>query len=194
MYARVTATQQLTPGLVRVVLGGGDLDRFAMPDATDAYVNVALPPPGAPYGPVFDPKDVRDQHPRPPGRRAVATRSGPGTLGAGADRRLRRPRRRGVAGPWAAAVRPGDVLVFEGPSGGYRPDPEADWHLMIGDESALPAIAASLEAVPAGSLAVVRIVCDGPDHELELTSPGPSTSSGCTAPALPRTATSCPLR
>ena len=28
MYARVTATQQLTPGLVRVVLGGGDLDRF----------------------------------------------------------------------------------------------------------------------------------------------------------------------
>ena len=67
-----------------------------------------------------------------------------------------------MAGPWAAAVRPGDVLVFEGPSGGYLPDPEADWHLMIGDESALPAIAASLEAVPAG--------------------PWPSSGSSATAP------------
>ena len=78
----------------------------------------------------------------------------------------------GVAGAWAAAARPGDLLVFEGPNGGYRPDPEADWHLLIGDESALPAIAASLEAVPAGHPAVVRLLCDGPDHQLELPCPG----------------------
>jgi NADPH-dependent ferric siderophore reductase len=58
--------------------------------------------------------------------------------------------------------------VFEGPSGGYRPDPDADWHLLVGDESALPAIAASLEAIPAGAPTVVRLLCDGPDHELEL--------------------------
>jgi NADPH-dependent ferric siderophore reductase len=41
----------------------------------------------------------------------------------------------------------------------------------VGDESALPAIAASLEALPSGALAVVRLVCDGPDHELPLESP-----------------------
>jgi NADPH-dependent ferric siderophore reductase len=74
----------------------------------------------------------------------------------------------GVAGPWAARVQPGDPLVFTGPSGGYRPDPASDWHLFVGDESALPAIAASLEALPAGARAVARIVCDGPDHELSL--------------------------
>ena len=60
------------------------------------------------------------------------------------------------------------MLVFQGPSGGYRPDPDAAWHLMVGDESALPAIAASLEVLPAGARAVVRLVCDGRDHELEL--------------------------
>ena len=78
----------------------------------------------------------------------------------------------GAAGPWAAAARPGTLLVFEGPGGGYRPDPTADWHLFVGDESALPAIAASLEVVPAGALAVVRLVCDGPEHEIALPCPG----------------------
>jgi NADPH-dependent ferric siderophore reductase len=43
---------------------------------------------------------------------------------------------------------------------------------MIGDESALPAIAASLEALPEGVRAVVRLVCDGPEHEVELAGAG----------------------
>ena len=43
---------------------------------------------------------------------------------------------------------------------------------MVGDESALPAIAASLEAVPDGVLVVVRLLCDGPEHELDLPTPG----------------------
>nr|WP_255480930.1 siderophore-interacting protein [Quadrisphaera sp. RL12-1S] len=47
----------------------------------------------------------------------------------------------------------------------------AAWHLMLGDESALPAIAASLEALPDDATAVVRLVCDGPDHELPLVAP-----------------------
>jgi NADPH-dependent ferric siderophore reductase len=173
MYGHVTATRRLTPGLIRIVLDGGDLERFTMPEATDAYVNVALPPPDAPYGPVFDPAHVRERHPRAtwPSRRRYTVRSWDA-----AARELTLDfvvhGDTGVAGPWAAGVRPGGVLVFEGPAGGYRPDPAADWHLFIGDESALPAIAASLEAVPAGSSAVVRLVCDGPDHEVDLSSPG----------------------
>ena len=43
---------------------------------------------------------------------------------------------------------------------------------MVGDESALPAIAASLEAVPDGVLVAVRLLCDGPEHEVELNTPG----------------------
>jgi NADPH-dependent ferric siderophore reductase len=42
----------------------------------------------------------------------------------------------------------------------------------VGDESALPAIAASLEAVPAGRPVVVRLVCDDAAHEVPLETPG----------------------
>jgi len=173
MYARVTATEQLTPSMVRVVLEGGGLDALTMPDATDAYVNVALPPPGAPYDAAFSPAEVRELFPKEswPARRRYTVRSWDQTA-----RRLTLDfvvhGTEGVAGPWAAAVQPGSVLVFEGPSGGYRPDPDADWHLFVGDESALPAIAASLEVLPPSTLAVVRLVCDGPEHELPLHSPG----------------------
>jgi NADPH-dependent ferric siderophore reductase len=173
MHARVTSTRWLTPALLRVTLGGGDLAGFQMPETTDTYVNVAIRPADAPYPEVFDPREVRDHHDREvwPARRRYTVRSWDATTQqltldfvVHGDS--------GAAGPWAAAARPGDVLVFEGPSGGYRPDPTADWHLMLGDESALPAIAASLEAVPPGTAVVVRLVCDGPGHEVDLTSPG----------------------
>ncbi len=173
MHAQVMSTQRLTPSLVRVVLGGDGLRDFAMPATTDAYVNLAFPPAGAPYAAPFDPAEVREAHPRElwPARRRYTVRSwDPSAKELTLDFVVHGEV--GVAGAWALAARPGDLLVLEGPSGGYRPDPEADWHLMIGDESALPAIAASLAAVPAGVPAVVRLLCDGPDHELELSCPG----------------------
>lgn len=180
MHARVRSTTWLTPSMVRVVLADGDLDAFTMPGDpkphTDTYVNVAIPPADAPYaqaGGVFDPAQVKDDHSADvqPARRRYTVRAWDETTREltldfvvhGDD---------GVAGPWAKRTEPGDVLVFQGPGSGYRPDPEADWHLMVGDESALPAIAASLEAVPDGALVVVRLLCDGPEHELELTTPG----------------------
>ncbi|PRC59436.1 NADPH-dependent ferric siderophore reductase, partial [Mycobacterium sp. ITM-2017-0098] len=54
----------------------------------------------------------------------------------------------GVAGPWAASATPGQRLFVMGPSGAYAPHPDADWHLFAGDEAALPAISAALEALP----------------------------------------------
>jgi NADPH-dependent ferric siderophore reductase len=166
--------------MVRVVLADGDLDAFAMPGDpephTDAYVNVAIPPADAPYAlqsGVFDPKQVRAEHAADvqPARRRYTVRAwDEATRELTLDFVVHGDE--GVAGPWARAAKPGDVLVFEGPGSGYRPDPEAAWHLMVGDESALPAIAASLEAVPDGAIVVVRLLCDGPEHELELTTPG----------------------
>jgi NADPH-dependent ferric siderophore reductase len=169
MHGRVVETRCLTPSLVRVVLGGGDLDCFGMVDATDAYVNLALPPAGAPYGSVFEPAEVRENYAKHwwPARRRYTVRAwDPVTQQLTIDFVVHGST--GVAGAWALDAEPGMVLVFEGPSGGYLPDPEADWLLMVGDESALPAIAASLEAVPAGTLAVVRLLCDGPGHEVAL--------------------------
>lgn len=172
-HGQVETREWLTPGLVRVVLGGPGLATFAMPDATDTYVNVAIRPAGAPYAAVFDPAAVRDAHPQEvwPVRRRYTVRCWDAATGRltldfvvhGGS---------GVAGPWAASVAPGDVLVFEGPGCGYRPDPDAGWHLLVGDESALPAIAASLEAVPAGRPVVVRLLCEGPEHEIPLPTPG----------------------
>ncbi|WP_299050976.1 siderophore-interacting protein [uncultured Nocardioides sp.] len=171
MHGEVVSATRLTPSMVRVVLGGEGLTGFAMPegDPTDTYVNLAFPPAGASYGPVFDPKALRDL-PREdqPLRRRYTVRSWDAASGeltidfvVHGDA--------GVAGPWAAAASPGDVLVFQGPSGGYRPRPDAERYLMVGDESALPAIAASVEVVPAGRPLTVLLVCDGPEHELALT-------------------------
>ena len=36
----------------------------------------------------------------------------------------------------ARAARPGDRLYVMGPNGAYAPNPEADWHLLVGDEAA----------------------------------------------------------
>jgi NADPH-dependent ferric siderophore reductase len=173
LHARVTETRWLTPTLVRVVLGGDDLAGFAAREETDAYVNLAIRPDDAPYDLVFDPAQVREQHPRetwPARRRYTVADWDAGRHELSIDFVVHGET--GAAGRWAATAQVGDVLVLEGPGGGYRPDPAAEVHLMVGDESALPAIAASLRVVPSGSRAVVRLLCDGPDHEVPLDSPG----------------------
>lgn len=77
----------------------------------------------------------------------------------------------GVAGPWAAGAQPGDTVVLAGIGGGYEPDPSADGHLLAGDESAIPAIAAALEAMPAGATGIAVLEVDGPADEIALTVP-----------------------
>lgn len=64
----------------------------------------------------------------------------------------------GPGARWGEAAQPGDVVQFQGPRGKLELRP-APWHLMCGDESALPAIAAIAEALPAGerALAVIEV-------------------------------------
>jgi NADPH-dependent ferric siderophore reductase len=78
----------------------------------------------------------------------------------------------GIAGPWAAAAAIGDTIGLRGPGGGYAPDPAARWHLMAGDTSVIPAISASLRAIPAGVPVHVLLQVHGPEEEVELASPG----------------------
>lgn len=56
----------------------------------------------------------------------------------------------GPASAWAARAEVGDRLILVGPSPAYEPDPDADWHLLAGDETALPAIANILRELPPG--------------------------------------------
>jgi NADPH-dependent ferric siderophore reductase len=64
----------------------------------------------------------------------------------------------GPGSAWAASVRPGTAVEFQGPRGKLELM-AASWHLLAGDESALPAIASICEALPADepALAVVEV-------------------------------------
>lgn len=64
----------------------------------------------------------------------------------------------GPAARWAAQAQPGQVLQIGGPRGSFILPNDLDWHLLVGDESALPAIARRLEELPAGApvLAIVQ--------------------------------------
>lgn len=74
----------------------------------------------------------------------------------------------GLAGPWAAAAQPGDQVSFVGPGGDWKPAPDADVHLFVGDESAIPAIAVGLESLPQSARAVVFLEVASPTHHQEM--------------------------
>ena len=79
---------------------------------------------------------------------------------------------RGVAGPWAASASPGDAIQLIGPGGAYAPDPDADWHLMVGDACVLPAIAVALSRVREGVPVFAIVSVDGPEEEQPLDTAG----------------------
>ena len=170
MYGEVEDVVTLSPSMVRVVLGGEGLERFESTPFTDQYVNALFIPEGAPYSVPFDPEVARASEYRPAGRRYTIRRWDP------IDRRVTVDfvvhGDVGLAGRWASRAKVGDRLQMVGPAGGYAPSATADWHLMVGDESALPAICASLEQVRPGVPTVVVVVVDGPHHEIALDCPG----------------------
>jgi NADPH-dependent ferric siderophore reductase len=72
---------------------------------------------------------------------------------------------------WVAAAQPGDRIEGIGPRGKITTLPGADWHLFMGDESAMPAILAMTEALPGDAEATLVIEVPGPDDEQELLAP-----------------------
>jgi NADPH-dependent ferric siderophore reductase len=74
----------------------------------------------------------------------------------------------GPATRWAAQAKVGDALNLGGPRGSFIIPTTFDWHLLIGDETALPAISRRLAELPAGSRAIVVAEVDGAGDELEL--------------------------
>nr|WP_231626314.1 siderophore-interacting protein [Streptomyces apocyni] len=165
-------TERLTPGMQRVVLGGAGLDHFTVGDYTDHYIKLLFPIEGVRYPEPFDIRRIRADFPRDkwPAQRTYTVR------GWDAERRELTVDfvvhgDEGLAGPWAMRARPGDVLHFGGPGGGYAPRADADWHLLAGDESALPAIAASLERLPAGATAHAFVEVAGPEEEQQINAP-----------------------
>jgi NADPH-dependent ferric siderophore reductase len=142
--------------MIRVELVGTDLVGLPAGEFSDAYVKLVFPPGDAPYRNAREYAEQREdlaaEH-RPALRTYTIRAFDPAAGRLGLDFVYHGDE--GLAGPWAAAAQPGDAIMFLGPGGGYAPGPDADWHLLIGDESALPAIAASLERLGDGSTAYV---------------------------------------
>ena len=156
----VCRAERLTEHMVRVVLGG-ELEGFGAGAFTDHYVKLQFPPAGAPYEAPFDAADVKQRLPReqwPITRTYTVRRFDPERLELTIDFVVHGLS--GVAGPWAAAARPGDRLQLQGPGGAYAPREDADWHLLVGDDAAVPAIAAALERLPDAAVAHVILAAE----------------------------------
>lgn len=172
-HATVTRTERLTPHMIRVVLAVDPAAELEIGAYTDHYVKLVFPPEGVTYPEPLDVEAIRRDLPREQWPRTrtytvrawdAATREMTVDFVHHGDE--------GLAGPWAAGVTPGEGIHFMGPGGGYAPDPAADWHLLAGDESALPALATALEQLPPGAPAKVFVEVSGPEEEQKLFSPG----------------------
>ncbi len=174
VVAQVVRAARLTPGLVRLVVGGPGMATFEPPVHTDSYVKLVFAPPGprplladgrvdlAAVRAAAGPDEVR--------LRAYTVRQfDPATRELTLDVVVHGEE--GVAGPWAAAVRPGDEVLLLGPGGAWTPDPSADAHMLIGDSSALPAVAVALERLPRHAAGHALIEVARADERLDLVHP-----------------------
>jgi NADPH-dependent ferric siderophore reductase len=72
---------------------------------------------------------------------------------------------------WVSGARPGDSIEGIGPRGKITTSPAAEWHLFMGDESAMPAIIAMTESLPGDADATLVIEIPDPGDEQELLAP-----------------------
>ncbi|SDG39141.1 siderophore-interacting protein [Microbacterium pygmaeum] len=149
----VIATARLSPQLMRVTLGGAGFAAFEDRPETDKYVKIAFTDP--------DGHQVT---------RTYTVRSVDADAGT-MDVDFVVHGDEGLAGPWAASAEPGATISLFGPGGGYAPNADADWYLFVGDLSALPAISAALEALPADAAGVTILEVESEDAILDLQAP-----------------------
>ncbi len=75
----------------------------------------------------------------------------------------------GPASAWARRVMVGDTATVRGPGEKKLADPRADWFLLAGDMSALPALAVNLEQLPrdARGYAVIEVLSEEDRQEID---------------------------
>jgi len=128
----VSSVQPLTDRMIRVVFGGGNLSGFVW-NGPAAHIKLIL-------GPL----------PTEPDARALSRTYTPRHFDAArgeltVDFVLHGE---GPASTWAARAQIGQPMLIGGPGRSYALDAQAQWLLIAGDESAIPAIATLLEVVP----------------------------------------------
>lgn len=145
----VVRVVRLTPRSVRVTFRAPELAGFPA-SAPDQWVKLFFPLPHQQRPPVpTGPEWYRDYlamapNDKPAMRTYTVRRHDRATCELDVDLVLH-----GDSGPgsaWAERVRPGQLVGVFGPGAAYEPTPGAAWRLLVGDETAVPAIGAILEA------------------------------------------------
>ncbi|WP_092948122.1 siderophore-interacting protein [Roseateles sp. YR242] len=140
----VVSVESITPHMRRVTLTGDSLEDF-ISASFDDHVKLFFPTGG-------DAPAMRDYTPREY---------------SNADRRLViefAQHGDGPAAEWSAQAQPGQTLAIGGPRGSFIIPTDYQWHLLAGDETALPAIARRLEELPAGARTIVLLNVDAADR------------------------------
>lgn len=165
----VRSVRRVSPRTVRVGFAGPDLDALACEEAGEIVTLVWPREPGAaillpPVGRWAFPPEAEGQHTRNYTVREHDRAAGELRV----DFVLHGDE--GRCSAWAARVAPGQRLGFCGPRTHWTAEPDADWNLLVADETGLPALAAQLEALPAGqrAIAVVEVHDDGERQALDV--------------------------
>jgi NADPH-dependent ferric siderophore reductase len=145
----VKAVGKLSPTMLRVILHGEELAGFTSLGFDD-HVKLFFPVPGT------------DQ---PAGRNYTPRRYDADAGELTIDFALHEA---GPATRWAEQAQPGQSLTIGGPRGSFVIPDAYDWHLLVGDDTALPAIARRLEELPPGTRVVVLVEVDTREDEIPL--------------------------
>src|SRR5215203_3500059 len=180
---QVSGLQRLSPSFLRVTFTGADLADCA-PNGWDQRIKVLLPLPGRGLADCPTGADWYAEWRALPAERRNPIRT--------YTVRAARPAARemdvdfvlhGAAGPacaWAETAAVGDEVArvapnarFPGPTGGFEWHPPADASCLVvaGDETAVPAICAIVESLPAGQRARVLLEVPTAGDELPLAAP-----------------------
>lgn len=168
---QVQQVERITPHLIRIALGGEALAGFASPGFDD---HAKLFFPDASTGQLRLPL-VRDDGKidwgegaeRPSARDYTPRHFDAQTNTLTIDFALHEA---GPATAWAERAQPGDALGVGGPRGSFLIPTAFDWHLLAGDDTALPAIWRRLQELPATAKVLVVAEVESPDDRLELPS------------------------
>ncbi|WP_349931249.1 siderophore-interacting protein [Glutamicibacter mishrai] len=169
---QVLKREQIAPHLIRLTLGGPGFANFVDKDVTDRYVKFLFAKPELGLDMPYDMEELRNKlAPEDlPVRRTYTVRSSDHKAQT-IDVDFVVHGDEGLAGKWARDTEIGSSICFAGPAGLFVPREEFDFHLFAGDETAIPAISAALEAMSPQMKGVAIIeVADAAD-ELELVHP-----------------------
>jgi NADPH-dependent ferric siderophore reductase len=182
---RVERTERRSPRLVRVTLSGSEMEGFTV-EQPAASVRLLLPPPGS----------AELVMPAWNGNEFLLADGARPTIRTFTPRRVDAERLEldievvdhgaGAASEWAARAGHGDEAAVSGPGRGYAVDGATGAFLLVGDETALPAISQLLEALPAGAAVRVHMEVADPAARLDLPAhPGASVEWHDLPPGAP---------